>query len=87
MPLTDAQLAGLLTILAERERDVMILRAHVLALELLAVRLAGDDTRQQLAQAQQELLDSTTFDSSRAVIRSLEETAALLTLPPSGSAD
>jgi len=81
MPLTDTQLAGMITLLAERERDVMILKAHVLALEELAIRLAGGETKQQLVQAQQELLDSTSFDGSRAAIRSLEQVALLLTSP------
>ena len=48
MPLEDSQLVGLLRLLIEREKDVMLLKAHVLALEIIAVQLGGDDIKQNV---------------------------------------
>ncbi len=69
----DENLLVLFQTLHSQQTEIMTLTAHMLTLESIAVRLAGDDVKQQIAQESQELLNSTTFDSHRRVIEELEK--------------
>ena len=83
MATIEETLLVLLKTLAAQETDIMMLKAHVITLESIAVQLAGADVQQQIAQGSQEQLDSKNFDAHRQVIRAIE-TAIVGLLPVSG---
>jgi hypothetical protein len=81
MALSDMQLVGLLQLLIEHERHLLLVRAHVMALE--EALIVGGDLQQRLAEHTKQIIGSTNFDPSRETIRMLEQTIAQL-LPNSG---
>jgi hypothetical protein len=84
MPLNDSQLIGLLQLLLAQQKDVLQLKATVLALQQFAVELGGDDVKQRLFQLQQEAVDSNIFHGTRAAIGAFEQLLAQ-SLPTTGA--
>ena len=83
MPLSDMQLVGLLQLLIEQERNLLLVRAHVIALEEALIQVVGEDLQQRLAENTKQIIASTNFDPSRETIRVLDQTIAQL-LPAAG---
>jgi hypothetical protein len=83
MPLSDMQLVGLLQLLVEQERNLLLVRAHVIALEEALIQVVGSDLQQRLAENTKQIIASTNFDPSRETIRALDQTIAQL-LPAAG---
>jgi hypothetical protein len=83
VPLGGMQLIGLLQLVIEQEKQLLLVRAHLIALEQAAVELAGHDMKQKLAQYTQEILASPKFNATRETIEALEQMIVQL-LPPSG---
>ncbi len=50
MPLSDMQLVGLIQLVIEQERHLLLVRAHLIALEQVTIELAGHDMQDKLAQ-------------------------------------
>ena len=83
MPLSDMQLVGLLQLVIEQEKQLLLVRAHLIALEQVIVELAGHDVKEKLAQYTQEILASPKFDPTRETVKALEQMIVQL-LPSSG---
>ena len=83
VPLSDMQLVGLLQLVIEQEKQLLLVRAHLIALEQVTVELAGHDMKQKLAQYTQEILASAKFDATRETVKVLEQMIVQL-LPSSG---
>ena len=83
MPLSDMQLVGLLQLLVEQERNLLLVRAHVIALEEALIQVVGGDLQQRLAENAKQIIASTNFDPSRETIRAFDQTIAQL-LPAAG---
>jgi hypothetical protein len=83
MPLSDMQLVGLLQLLIEQERNLLLVRAHVIALEEALIQVVGGDLQQRLAENTKQIIASTNFDPSRETISVLDQTIAQL-LPAAG---
>jgi hypothetical protein len=83
MPLSDMQLVGLLQLVIEQEKQLLLVRAHLIALEQITVELAGLDMKDRLAQYTQEILASPKFDATRETVKALEQMIVQL-LPSSG---
>jgi hypothetical protein len=83
MPLSDMQLVGLLQLVIEQEKQLLLVRAHLIALEQITVELAGPDMKDRLAQYTQEILASPKFDATRETVKALEQMIVQL-LPSSG---
>ncbi len=83
MPLSDMQLVGLLQLLIEQEGNLLLVRAHVIALEEALIQVVGGDLQQTLAENAKQIIASTNFDPSRETIRMLDQTIAQL-LPAAG---
>jgi hypothetical protein len=73
MPLSDMQLVGLLQLVIEQEKQLLLVRAHLIALEQITVELAGHDMKGKLAQYTQEILASPKFDATRETVKALEQ--------------
>ncbi len=83
MPLSDMQLVGLLQLLIEQERNLLLVRAHVIALEKALIQVVGGYLQQTLAENAKQIIGSTNFDPSRETIRMLDQIIAQL-LPVAG---
>jgi hypothetical protein len=83
MALSDMQLAGVLQFLIEHERHLLLVRAHVIALEEALIQVVGSDLQERLAENTKQIIASPSFDPSRETIRTLEQAIAQL-LPTSG---
>jgi hypothetical protein len=46
VPLSDMQLVGLLQLMIEQEKQLLLVRAHLIALEQVTIELAGHDMKQ-----------------------------------------
>jgi hypothetical protein len=86
VPLSDMQLVGLLQLVIEQEKQLLLVRAHLIAIEQITVEHAGPDMKQKLAQYTQEIVASPKFDATRETIKALEQMIVQL-LPPSGDND
>jgi hypothetical protein len=82
MPLSDMQLIGLLQLVIEQEKHLLLVRAHLMALEQVIIEFAGEDVKQKIAQYTQEILASPRFDATRETVKALEQTIVQL-LPTS----
>jgi hypothetical protein len=82
MPLSDMQLIGLLQLVIEQEKHLLLVRAHLIALEQAVIEFAGQDVKQKIAQYTQEILASPKFDVSRETVKAAEQTIVQL-LPTS----
>jgi hypothetical protein len=83
MPLSDMQLVGLLQLVIEQEKHLLLVRAHLIALEQFTIELAGHDMKDKLAQYTEEVLASPKFDATRETVKALEQMIVQL-LPSSG---
>lgn len=83
MPLSDMQVIGLLQLVIEQEKHLLLVRAHLIALEQVTVELSGRDMKQKITQYTAEILASPKFDPTRETVRALEHTIVQL-LPSSG---
>jgi hypothetical protein len=72
MPLSDMQLVGLLQLVIEQEKHLLLVRAHLIALQQVTVELAGHDMQEKLAQYTQEVLASPKFNATRDTVKALE---------------
>ncbi len=82
MPLSDMQIVGLVQLAIEHEKQLLLVRAHLIALEQVVVEYAGNDMKQTL-QYTQEILASANFDATRETVKALEQMVVQL-LPASG---
>jgi hypothetical protein len=80
MPLSDMQLVGLLQLVIEQEKHLLLVRAHLIALEQVTVELAGHDMKEKLAQYTEEILASPKFDATRETVKALEQMIVQLLL-------
>ena len=72
MPLSDMQsLVGLIQLVIEQERHLLLVRAHLIALEQVTIELAGHDMQDKLAQYTREILASPKFDATRETVKAL----------------
>ena len=83
MPLSDMQIVGLVQLAIEQEKQLLLVRAHLIALEQVVVEYAGNDMKQKLSQYTQEILASANFDATRETVKALEQMVVQL-LPASG---
>jgi hypothetical protein len=83
MPLSDMQLVGLLQLVIEQEKELLLVRAHLIALEQVTIELAGHDMKDKLSQYAKEVLASPKFDATRETVKALEQMIVQL-LPSSG---
>jgi hypothetical protein len=83
MPLSDMQLVGLLQLVIEQEKQLLVVRAHLIALEQITIELAGHDMKDKLTQYTQEIRASPKFDATRETLKALEQMIVQL-LPPGG---
>jgi hypothetical protein len=60
MALSDMQLVGLLQLLIEHERHLLLVRAHVIALEEALIQVVGGDLQQRLGENTKQIIASTT---------------------------
>jgi hypothetical protein len=72
MALSDMQVVGLLQLVIEQEKQLLLVRAHLVALEQVTVELAGHDMKGKLAQYTQQVLASPKFDTTRDSVKALE---------------
>jgi len=57
-------IVGLIQLAIEQENLLLLVRAHLVALERVTVEYAGRDIKQKLSQYTQEILASANFDAT-----------------------
>jgi hypothetical protein len=83
MTLSDMQIVGLVQLAIEQEKQLLLVRAHLIALEQVVIECAGNDMKQKLSQYTQEVLGSANFAATHETVKALEQMVVQL-LPTSG---
>lgn len=76
MPINDSQVGALLKLLLAQEKDILHMKAHLLAVERAVTEIVGPERTARLDQDVEELQRSHMFHGTGAAITALEQLLA-----------